>query len=72
MSKTGAEREKVDRTVGLNIPPDTVVMCNSRPLQLVTSYKYLGVFFRQSPQLGGSDLAQHQESLPKEWGLVTR
>ena len=30
---------------GLNIiPPDTVVMCNSRPLQLVTSYKYLGVF----------------------------
>ena len=28
----------------LNIPPDTVVMCNSRPLQLVTSYKYLGVF----------------------------
>ena len=29
---------------GLNIPPDTAVMCNSRPLQLVTSYKYLGVF----------------------------
>ena len=29
---------------GLNIPPDTVVMCNSRPLQLVTSYKYLSVF----------------------------
>ena len=29
---------------GLNISPDTVVMCNSRPLQLVTSYKYLGVF----------------------------
>ena len=29
---------------GLNIPPDTVVMCNSRPLQLVTSYKFLGVF----------------------------
>ena len=28
---------------GLNIPPDTVVMCNSRPLQLVTSYKCLGV-----------------------------
>ena len=28
----------------LNIPPDTVGMCNSRPLQLVTSYKYLGVF----------------------------
>ena len=29
---------------GLNISPDTVVMCNSRPLQLVTAYKYLGVF----------------------------
>ena len=29
---------------GLNIPPDTVVMCNSRPLQLVTSNKFLGVF----------------------------
>ena len=29
---------------GLNILPETVVMCNSRPLQLVTSYKYLGVF----------------------------
>ena len=28
----------------LNIPPDTVVMCNSRPLQLATPYKYLGVF----------------------------
>ena len=28
--------------------------------------------FRQSPQLGGSDLAHHQESLPKDWGLVTR
>ena len=31
---------------GLNIPPDTIVMhmCNSRPLQLVTAYKFLGVF----------------------------
>ena len=29
---------------GLNISPDTVVMCNSHPLQLVTSYKYLCVF----------------------------
>ena len=28
--------------------------------------------FRQSPQLGGSDLAHHQESLVKDWGLVTR
>ena len=28
--------------------------------------------FRQSPQLGGSDLAHHQESLPKDRGLVTR
>ena len=26
------------------IPPDTIVMCNSRPIQLVTAYKYLGVF----------------------------
>ena len=32
------------RTQGLNIPPDTVVMCNSRPLQPATSCKYLGVF----------------------------
>ena len=29
---------------GLNIPPDTVVMCNSCPLQLGTAYKYLDVF----------------------------
>ena len=29
---------------GLNFPPDTVVMCNSCPLQLVTACKYLGVF----------------------------
>ena len=29
---------------GLNIPPDTVVVCNSHPLQLVTSYKYLVCF----------------------------
>ena len=29
---------------GLDIPPDPVVMCNSRPLQLVTSNKFLGVF----------------------------
>ena len=28
--------------------------------------------FRQPPQLGGSDLAYHQESLAKDWGLVTR
>ena len=28
--------------------------------------------FRQPPQLGGSDLAHHQESLAKDWGLVTR
>ena len=27
---------------------------------------------RQPPQLGGSDLAHHQESLAKDWGLVTR
>ena len=58
---------------GLTIPPDTVVMCNSRPLQLVTSYKYLGVFLDNPPQLsrGGSD-AHHQESLAKDLGLVTR
>ena len=57
---------------GLNIPPDTVVMCNSRPLQLVTSLQVSWCVFRQSPQLGGSDLAHHQESLAKDWGLVTR
>ena len=34
---------------GLNIPPDTAVMCNCRPLQLVTAYKYLGVFLDKSP-----------------------
>ena len=28
--------------------------------------------FRQSPLLEGSDLAHHQESLAKDWGLVTR
>ena len=27
--------------------------------------------FRQSPQLGGSDLAHQKESLAKDWGLVT-
>ena len=57
---------------GHNIPPETVVMCNSRPLQLVTSYKYLGVFLDKSPQLGGSDLAHHQERLLKAWSLVKR
>ena len=29
---------------GLNIHPDTVVICSSHPLQLVTSHKYLCVF----------------------------
>ena len=58
---------------GLNIPPDTVVMCNSR--QSTSACDIIQVswcVFRQPSQLGGSDLAHHQESLAKDWGLVTR
>ena len=62
---------------GLNIPPDTAVMCNSRPFQLVTSisYKYLGVFLDNRLMIscmGASDLAQYQEGLPKDRALVMR
>ena len=64
---------------GLNIPPDTVVMCNSRPLQLVISYKYLGVFLdnrlgweaqilhitrKVSQKIGALLRAGHQLTLP--------
>ena len=57
---------------GLNIPPDTVVMCNSRPLQLVTSYKYLGVFLDNRLSWEAQILHITRKCLAKDWGLVTR
>ena len=51
--------------------PDTVMMCNSRPLQLVTAYKYLGVFLDNRLSWEAQIFAHHQENLRKDRGLVT-
>ena len=70
---TGKTQAKFVLPRGLNIPPDTVVMFKSRPLQLVTAYKYLGVFLDNRLSWEAQILRKHvARKVSQKIGLVTR